>query len=109
HVAAETGRGLADAHLRLGGRVLRLDHFLLRPERLDARGELLLPVDELLLLRLELLTLLHDRVELTLDRGLPRERLAREVFAARRHRVARLPVELVDLLLHRGVLELEPL
>ena len=35
---ADAGRGLADPHLRLRGGVLRLDHFLLRAERLDLRG-----------------------------------------------------------------------
>ena len=43
------------------------------------------------------------------DRRLARERLAREILAVRLQRLARLAVELVDLLLHRGVLQLEPL
>ena len=96
-------------HLRLGGGVLRLDHFLLRPERLDLRRERLLALDELRLLGLELLALLHDPVELALDRRLAGERLAREILAVRLQRILRLAVELVDLLLHRVVLKLEPL
>src|SRR5207244_11454590 len=53
HLLADSGRRLADAHLRLRGRVLGLDHFLLRAEGLDLGLELLLGGDELLLLRLE--------------------------------------------------------
>src|SRR5206468_40792 len=60
HSASDPGRRLADLDLRLGGGVLRLQHFLRRAEALDARLERLLPRDELLLLLLELL---HLRVE----------------------------------------------
>src|SRR5439155_370606 len=37
HLVADSGRSLADPHLGLGGRVLRLDHFLLGAEGLAAR------------------------------------------------------------------------
>src|SRR5205823_12937468 len=47
---ADAGRRLADPHLRLGCRVLGLQHFLLGTERLDPRLQLLLGADELLLL-----------------------------------------------------------
>ena len=109
HLLADPGRGLADPNLRLGGRVLRLDHFLLRAECLDLGRQRLLALDELLLLGLELLALLHDRLELRLHRGLPRQRLAGEVLAAGRQRLPRLAVELFDLLLHGRVLHLQPL
>ncbi len=95
------GRRLADPHLRLGRRVLRLDHFLLRAERLDLRLQRALALDQLLLLSLELLALLHDPVELRLDGGLARQRLAGEILAAGLQRLPRLAVELLDLLLHR--------
>src|SRR3954468_4822620 len=75
HPLADAGRGLADLHLRLRGRVLRLDHFLLRAERLDARLELLLRRDEALLLRLELLYLSVERLQLLLRGGLAPQRL----------------------------------
>ena len=64
HVLADPGRGLADLDLRLGGRVLGLDHFLLRAERLDLRLERLLAADQLLLLVGELLALLLEPVDL---------------------------------------------
>ena len=57
HLLADPRRGLADLHLRLGRRVLRLDHFLLGAERLDLRLELALAPHELLLLLLEPLDL----------------------------------------------------
>ena len=103
------GRGLADPHLRLGRRVLRLDHFLLCAERLDLGLKRALAFDQLLLLSLELLALLHDPVELGLDGGLPRQRLAGEILVTGLQRLPRLAVELFDLLLHPGVLQLEPL
>ena len=58
---------------------------------------------------LELLALGHDVLQLALDGRLARESLPREILPVRLHRVACLAVELVDLLLHRGVLQLEPL
>ncbi len=67
------------------------------------------PSTSLLLLRFQLLSLLHDRLELRLDRRLPRQRLAREVFAAGGQRLPGLAVQLFDLLLHRRVLHLQPL
>ena len=109
HVVADPARRLADPHLRLGGRVLRLDDFLLRAEGFDLRLQRALALDQLLLLRLELLALGHDVLQLALDGRLARERLAREILAVRLQRVARLAVELVDLLLHARVLELEAL
>ena len=51
--AAYVATVLADPHLRLGGGVLRLDHFLLRAEGLDLRLQLLLRADQLLLLLFE--------------------------------------------------------
>ena len=60
HLLADPGGGGGDLHLRLGGRVLRLDHFLLGPERLDLRLQLPLGVDQLLLLVLELRHLLVE-------------------------------------------------
>jgi hypothetical protein len=51
----------------------------------------------------------HDVLQLALDRRLAGQRLAREILAVRLQRVARLAVELVDLLLHARVLELEAL
>src|SRR5204862_6542191 len=104
HLLADPGRRLADPNLRLGRGVLRLDHFLLRAERLHLRPERLLALDQLLLLSLELAALLHDRLELALERRLPGERLAGEVLAPLLERLPRLPVELVRLLLHRRVL-----
>ena len=76
---------------------------------LDLRLQGALALDQLLLLRLELLALLHDPLQLGLGRGLARQRLAREILAAGLERLARLAVELVDLLLHGRVLHLEPL
>ena len=91
----DAGRRLADPHLSLGGGVLRLEDFLLRPERLDPRLERLLRLDQLLLLGLELLHLLVEGLRAALGRRLPRERLAREILAVGRERL-RLPLELVD-------------
>src|SRR5262249_5438888 len=109
HLAAEPGRRLVDPNLRLGGRVLRLHHFLLGAERLDPRGEFLLVLDEPLLLVFELLDLPVEALQLLLDAGLPLESLPREVLAAARERLARLGVELDDALLERGLLHLETL
>src|SRR5581483_5048239 len=109
HVLADSGRRLADLHLRLGRRVLGLDHFLLRPERLHLRLQRLLAVDQLLLLRVELLHLLAERIDLTLERRLPGERLAGEILAAVLERLPRLPVQLRRLLLQRRRLQLKPL
>jgi len=67
------------------------------------------PSTSVRLLGLELLALLHDPVELSLHCSLAGERLAGEVFLAGLERRARLAVELLDLLLHARVLELEPL
>ncbi len=107
-MGADPGCGLANAHLRLGGRVLRLDDLFLGAERLDLHRELALSLDELLLLGLERLTLLHDPLELTLDRGLAGERLACEILSVHLERLEGLTVKLLGLLLHRGVLHLEP-
>src|SRR5207247_351226 len=95
--------------LRLGGRVLRLDHFLLTSEGLDLGRELLLAADELLLLRLEVVRLPVEVLQLLLDDRLALERLACEVLAAGAERFARLGLELDDALLELARLELEPL
>ena len=92
-----------------GGGVLRLDHFLLRAEGLDARLELLLRGDELLLLVGELLHLRVEALELLLRGGLALERLPGEILAVRGDRLAGLRLELDDVLLDRLGLELEPL
>jgi len=109
HRAADPRRGLADSHLSLGGRVLGLDHFLLRAELLHPRGELLLGGDELLLLLLERLHLPVEVLELLLDAGFPLERLTGEILPARRQRLTRLAVELDQVLLQLLRLELQPL
>ncbi len=56
-----------------------------------------------------LLALLHDRLQLRLHRRLAGQRLASEILAAGRQGLPRLVVQLVDLLLHRRVLHLQPL
>src|SRR5207247_6807050 len=109
HLVADSRRSLADPHLRLGGRVLRLDHFLLGAEGLDPRGELLLARDELLLLRLELLDLPVETLELLLNRGLALERLAGEILAPLPERLPGLRVEFDDVLLEALRLKLSTL
>ena len=99
HLVADAGRRLADLDLRLGGRVLRLDHFLLAAEGLDAGRERALVLDELLLLRLELLRLAVEVLQLLLDADLALERGAGEIFPAGADRLAGLRVELDDALL----------
>src|SRR5205085_8854609 len=109
HASPDPGGGLADLHLCLGGRVLRLDDLLLRPEGLDAALELLLRGDELVLLVAELLHLLVEALQLRLRGRLALERLAREVLASGRDGLARLRLELHDVLLDLLRLDLEPL
>ena len=82
HLLTDPGRGRGDLHLRLGGRVLRLDDLLLGPERLDLRLQLLLGIDQLLLLVLELRHLLVERLHLALGQVLALERRARQVLPA---------------------------
>ena len=108
HLLPDPG-GLADLDLRLGGRVLRLDRLLLRPERLDLRGEPLLGLDQLLLLGLELGALLVEGLKLGLDGCLALERSPREVVASRGERLAGLALELGDLALRLRALEIDPL
>src|SRR5207248_21459 len=93
HLLADARRRLADPNLGLRRRVLGLDDFLLRAERLDLRLERPLALDQLLLLGFELLALLHDPLELGLHRGFAGERLAGEVFPVRLERLTRLAVE----------------
>ena len=64
---------------------------------------------ELFLLRLELLDLAVEPLELLLDGGLALQRLAGEVLASLRNRLARLRVELDDVLLERLRLQLQTL
>jgi hypothetical protein len=109
HLLADAGGGLGDVHLGLGRRVLRLDDLLLGPEGLDLGPQLLLVVDQLLLLVLELGHLLVERLELALGERLALERRPGEVLLALRHRLARLGVELDDLLLERALLHLQAL
>src|SRR5581483_4840600 len=109
HPAADARRRLAHAHLRLGGRVLRLEHFLLGTERLDPRLELLLRRDELLLLVGEALHLVVHALQLLLRDCLALERLPREILAVRCDRLARLRLELDDVLLELLLLQLEAL
>ena len=78
-------------------------------EGLDLRRELLLARDQLLLLVGELLHLRVEALQLLLHRRLPLERLPREVLAVRGERLARLRLELDDVLLELLRLELEPL
>src|SRR5581483_1524990 len=98
HAAADSRCRLADAHLGLGGRVLRLQHFLLGPERLDARLELLLRRDELVLLVGEPLHLGVEVLQLLLRHGLALERGAGEILPVRGNRLAGLRLELHDVL-----------
>ena len=109
HVLADPGRGLADLDLGLGGRVLRLEDLLLGAEGLDAGLELLLGRDELLLLVLELLHLPVHVLQLLLRDRLALERLPGEVLAVRGHGLARLGLELDDVLLELLLLQLDPL
>ena len=109
HPLADAGRRLADLHLRLRCRVLGLDHFLLGAELLDPRLELVLGRDEGFLLRLELLHLAVERLQLLLGRRLALERLLREVVAVGRDGLPGLRLELDDVLLDRLRLQLEPL
>ena len=71
--------------------------------------QLLLLLDQRLLLLLELGDLLVERLQLALCELLALERGARKILLARRQRLARLRVELDDLLLELGLLHLEAL
>jgi hypothetical protein len=95
---ADPARGLADADLSLGRRVLRLDHFLLRAERLTFACSVF-ALDQLLLL--------GSTAGPAAD---PRAAAAALRVSASRARSSRLaasagglPVELVDLPLHARV------
>ena len=70
---------------------------------------MLLRGDELVLLVAELLHLLVEALQLRLRRRLALERLAREVLASGRDGLARLRLELHDVLLDLLRLDLEPL
>ena len=72
-------------------------------------AQLLLLLDQRLLLLLELGDLLVERLQLALGELLALERGAREVLLAGRERLAGLRVELDDLLLELGLLELQAL
>ena len=109
HLLADTGRRLGDPDLGLGGRVLGLDDLLLGAELLDLRAQLLLGLGHLLLLLLELRDLRVERLQLGLDDVLALQRRPGEVLVAGGERLARLRVELDDLLLELLLLQLEPL
>ncbi len=84
HLLAHAGGGLGDPHLRLGGRVLRLDDLLLGAEGFDLGAQFLLGVGQLLLLLLEFVDLGVEPLQLGLGDVLAFERGAGEVFLARR-------------------------
>jgi hypothetical protein len=68
----------------------------------------MLAVAQLLLLALEVADLRVDRADLVLDGLLSLQRRAREVLIAGAQRLARLPVELDDLLAQAVLLVLQP-
>ena len=106
---ADPGRRLADLHLGLGRRVLRLEDFLLRTEGFDARHELLLGTDQLLLLVLELRHLRVHVLQLLLRDRLALESLPGQVLPVGGDRLARLRLELDHVLLDGLGLQLEAL
>ena len=99
HLLAHAGRRLGDPHLRLGGRVLRLDDLLLGAEGFDLGAQFLLGVGQLLLLLFEFGDLRVEPLQLGLGDVLAFQRRAREVLLAGGQRLPRLRVELDDALL----------
>ena len=108
-LAGDPGERLVDAHLRLRGRVGGLDGLLLGAERLDLGLQLLGGHGELLLLHRQLLELHVQVGDLLADGGLADQRLASQVLATGRQRRPGLVIELGQLLVQAGDLQLDPL
>ena len=94
HLLGDAGERLADPGLRLGRGVGRLDGLLLRAEGVDLGLEALGREGELLLLALQRLVLRLQVGDLLLEGGTAGERLAGQVLAAQRERLAALVLQL---------------
>ena len=108
-LAGDAGERLVDAHLRLSGRVGGLDGLLLRAEGLHLGLQLLGGDRQLLLLDGQLLELHVQVGDLLAQGGLADQRLPGEVLASGRQGGAGLVIELGQLLVEAGDLQLDPL
>ncbi|CAM5678041.1 hypothetical protein STENM327S_07063 [Streptomyces tendae] len=109
HLLGDAGERLADPGLRLGRRVGGLDGLLLRAEGVHLGLEALGRQSELLLLALERGVLRLQVGDLLLECRAPGERLAGQVLAAQRQRLAALVLQLARLGLELVELKLQSL